>query len=71
MGDVVTGWDVACHEHGTALSGFLPSLWDHLDCQLWDPARLAEGCAVCSLTRHVMFFDVEVSRRGISGGQCG
>ncbi|MFI7067344.1 alkaline phosphatase family protein, partial [Kribbella sp. NPDC050124] len=32
--------DVACHEHGTALSGFLPASWDHLGCQSWDhPAR--------------------------------
>jgi len=63
---------VACHEHGTALSGFLPSSWDHLDCQLWDhPARLAEGSSVGSLTAHVMLCDVEVTGRGISGGQCG
>lgn len=63
---------VACHEHGTVLSGFLPRSWDHLGCQLWDhPACLAEGSSVGSLTAHVMFFDVEVTGRGISGGQCG
>ncbi len=63
---------VACHEHGTVLSGFLPGSWDHLDCQLWDhPARLAERSSVGSLTAHVMLCDVEVTGRGISGGQCG
>ena len=50
--------DVACHEHGTVLSGFLPSSWDHLDCQSWDhPARLAGGSSVCPLNRHVVFID--------------
>src|SRR4051794_15880105 len=35
---------VACHEHGTALNGFLPASWDHLGCQSWDhPACLAGG----------------------------
>ena len=35
------------HEHGTALSGFLPGSWDHLDCQSWDhTARLAGGSGV-------------------------
>ena len=63
---------VACHEHGTALSGFLPGSWDHLGCQLWDhPARLVGGCLVGSLTRHVRFVDVEVIQHGIQGGQCG
>ncbi len=63
---------VACHEHGTALRGFLPSSWDHLECQSWDhPVRLAGGCLVCSLTAHVLFVDVEVIGRGIQGGQCG
>lgn len=43
---------VACHEHGTALSGSLPGSWDHLDCQSWDhPARLAGGFLVCSFDR--------------------
>lgn len=70
----LTDWAsiVACHEHGTALSGFLPSSWDHLDCQSWDhPARLAGGSLVCSLTAHVVFSDVEVIERGIQGGHCG
>jgi len=63
---------VACHEHGTALSGFLPCSWDHLGCQSWDhPARLAGGPWVRSLTRHVLFVDVEVISGGIQGGQCG
>lgn len=63
---------VACHEHGTALSGFLPRLWDHLFRQSWDhPARLAGGSWVCSLTGHVMTVDVEVSADGIQGGQRG
>ncbi len=63
---------VACHEHGTALSGFLPTSWDHLDCQSWDhPARLVVGSVVCSLTRRVMFIDAEVISGGIQGGQCG
>ena len=63
---------VACHEHGTALSGFLPASWDHLGCQSWDhPARRVEGSSVCSLTRHVLFVDVEVIKRGIQGGRCG
>ena len=66
------GRGVACHEHGTALSGFLPAPWDHLDCQSWDhPARRVEGSSVCSLTRHVLFVDVEVIKRGIQGGRCG
>jgi len=65
MIDPVTGEIiVASHEHGTALSGFLPSSWDHLGCQLWDHrARLAGGCAVRSLTRHVIFCDVAVTSR--------
>ncbi len=63
---------VACHEHGTALSRFLPGSWDHLGCQLWDhPARLVGGCLVGSLTRHIRFVDVEVIQHGIQGGQCG
>ena len=63
---------VACHEHGTALSGFLPGSWDHLDCQSWDhPARLVGGVFVGSLTPHVVFSGVEVISSGIQGGQCG
>jgi hypothetical protein len=31
---------VACHEHGTGLSGFLPRSWDHRGCQLWDHRRV-------------------------------
>jgi hypothetical protein len=63
--------DVACHEHGTGLTGFLPASWDHLDCQSWDhPARLVGRSKVCSLTRHVACSDVEVIS-GIQGGQCG
>ena len=64
--------DVACHEHGTALSGFLPGSWDHLDCQSWDhPARLAGGSSDGSLTACVLFVEVEVIGRGIQGGRCG
>ena len=71
-GVLTPGRPVACHEHGTALSGFLPASWDHLGCQSWDhPARRVEGFSVRSLTRHVLFIDVEVIRRGIQGGQCG
>jgi hypothetical protein len=56
--------DVACHEHGTALSGFLPTSWDHLDCQSWDhPARLAGGSGFSSLTRRVMSVDARRSSR--------
>lgn len=63
---------VACHEHGTALSGFLPASWDHLGCQSWDhPARLAGGSSACSLTARVMSVDAEVVERGIQGGQRG
>ena len=63
---------VACHEHGTALSGFLPAAWDHLGCQSWDhPARRVGGPSVCSLTPHVVLSDVEVISGGIQGGQCG
>ena len=63
---------VACHEHGTALSGFLPASWDHLDCQSWDhPARRVGGPFVCSLNRHVVSSGVEVISGGIQGGQCG
>lgn len=31
---------VACHEHGTAVGGFLPALWDHLFCQSWTTRRV-------------------------------
>jgi len=63
---------VACHEHGTAVAGFLPTSWDHLDCQSWDhPARLAVSSFVCSLTHRVLFVDVEVSSIGIQGGRRG
>ena len=65
-----TAGGVACHEHGTGLSGFLPSSWDHLDCQSWDhPARLTDGSPVGSFDRLVNVVDVEVSGHGISGGQ--
>ena len=63
---------VACHEHGTALSGFLPGSWDHLGCQSWDhPARLAGGFWVRSLTARVMSVDAEVVEGGFQGGQRG
>ena len=63
---------VACHEHGTAVGGFLPASWDHLFCQSWDhPARLPGGLGMRSLTAHVMTVDVEVSAGGIQGGQRG
>ncbi len=63
---------VACHEHGTGLTGFLPASWDHLGCQSWDhPARLAGLSLVRSLTARVMSVDAEVIERGIQGGQCG
>jgi hypothetical protein len=63
---------VACHEHGPALSGFLPASWDHLGCQSWDhPACLAGGACFCSLTARVMSMDAEVVKGGIQGGQCG
>jgi len=62
---------VACHEHGTALSGFLPASWDHLGCQSWDhPARLAGVSPVDSLTARVMSVDAEVVG-GFQGGQRG
>ncbi len=63
---------VACHKHGTTLSGSLPSTWDHLDCQSWDhSARRVEGSSVCSLTPHVLFVDAEVISSGIQGGRRG
>jgi hypothetical protein len=63
---------VACHHHGTALSGFLPASWDHLICQSWDhPARRAERFWIRSLTACVMTNDVEVNGDGFQGGQCG
>src|SRR6266508_4792038 len=63
---------VACHEHGTALTGFLPASWDHLGCQSWDhPARLAGLSPICSLTARVMSVDAEVVEGGIQGGQRG
>ena len=63
---------VACHEYGTALSGFLPASWDHLGCQSWDhPARLAGGSSVHPLDRRVMSVDAEVVSGGIQGGQRG
>ena len=63
---------VACHEHGTTLSGFLPASWDHLGCQSWDhPARRVGGSWFASLTRRVMSLDAEVVGDGIQGGQRG
>lgn len=63
---------VACHEHGTALSGFLPVSWDHLGCQLWDhPACLSGLSGDRSLTARVMSVNAEVVERGIPGGQRG
>lgn len=62
------GFDVACHEHGTALSGFLPGSWDHLGCQSWDhPARLPGGSSDRSLDHLVSVVDVEVQRAWDSG----
>ena len=67
-----SGESVACHEHGTALSGFLPGSWDHLDCQLWDhPARLAGRFFVRSSDRHVVSGGVEVNSGGVQGGRRG
>ena len=64
--------DVACHEHGTGVAGFLPGSWDHLDCQSWDhPACRAGGSWVSSLDRRVGVAVMEVYGRGIQGGQCG
>ena len=66
------GEDVACHEHGTGVAGFLPGSWDHLDCQSWDhPACRAGGSWVSSLDRRVGVAVMEVYGRGIQGGQCG
>lgn len=49
------------HKHGTTLSEFLPSTWDHLDYHSWDhSARRGEVFSVCSLTPHVLFVDAEV-----------
>jgi hypothetical protein len=63
---------VACHEHGTALSGFLPASWDHLDCQLWDhPACRAGRSLVRSFDRRVVSEDVEVGSGGVQGGRRG
>ena len=63
---------VACHEHGTAVSGFLPVLWDHLDCQSWDrPARHAGRPWVHSFDHRVVSEDVEVSGGGVQGGRRG
>ena len=61
---------VVCHEHGTAVGGFLPGLWDHLNCQLWDhPASLARESSVRRFDRRVRVIDVEVISDGIQGGQ--
>lgn len=66
------GAGVACHGHGTALNGFLPGSWDHLDCQLWDhPARLAGGSWLRPFDHRVRSVDVEVIRGGIQGGRRG
>ena len=46
--------DVACHEHGTVLTDYLPGSWDHLNCQSWDrPAlsRWPRGALVDSVLR--------------------
>src|SRR5690349_1814901 len=34
-------WGVACHDHGTTLTRFLPRSWDHRNCQSWDHLRRA------------------------------
>ena len=63
---------VACHEHGTGLTGFLPASWDHLGCQSWDhSARLLGVSSDRSLTARVMSVDAEVVEGGFQGGQRG
>jgi len=60
---------VGCHEHGTAVGGFLPVVWEHLFCESWDhPGRLAGGSWTCSLTARVMTVDVEVNADVRSAG---
>ena len=59
---------VACHEHGTGVAGFLPSSWDHLDCQSWDhPARRVGGPDDGSLDPLVGVVGVEGLRAWDSG----
>jgi len=71
-GDMGACASVACHQHGTALSGFLPASWDHLDCQSWDhPARLTGRSLIASLTHRVRSPNAEVVEGGIQGGQRG
>src|SRR5450759_5183990 len=64
--------DVACHEHGTTLSGLLPASWDHLVASYGTTRRVARGESSARLfDAHVMFDDVEVHSCGVQGGRRG
>ena len=63
---------VACHEHGTTLSGFLPASWDHLVASYGTTRRVVRGELSARLfASDVMFVDVEVNSGGVQGGRRG
>ena len=63
---------VACHEHGTTLSDFLPASWDHLVASYGTTRRVVRvESSGRLLASHVMFVDVEVNSRGVQGGRRG
>ncbi len=61
---------VACHEHGTALTGFLPRAWDHLVASDGTTRRVAPGVLITSGMRCLQVSRLGGSADGIPGG-CG
>ena len=60
---------VACHEHGTTLSGFLPVSGDHLVASYGTTRPVARGeSSARLLDAHVLFDDVEVNNCGVQEG---
>ena len=62
---------VACHEHGTALSGFCQLHGTTWVASYGTSLRPAGGAAMSSLTRRVMFVDAEGVKGGFQGDQRG
>ncbi|TWP36407.1 hypothetical protein [Leekyejoonella antrihumi] len=67
--EAVSPGGVACHEHGTTLSGFLPISWDQLVASYGTTRRVVPvESSGRSLTRLVVFVGVEVNSGGVPGG---
>jgi hypothetical protein len=63
---------VACHEHGTNLSGLVPASWDHLFANCGTTRRVVRVESLARLlASDVMFVDVEVNSGGVQGGRRG